>query len=292
MKDSSRHSPKENLPVHVYSSEESFGILTTLKSLVKEFPAAHSLGFRFAYRSISTKYRQSIFGVLWAFLPPLATATIWITLNSTKIIQFGDVGAPYPLFVITGMMLWSVFVNAVLMPTQVVQGNRSILVKINFPRESLVINAFYEIVFTALISFIIIIVFMFIFKVDVSLRSLLFFPGILMLMILGMSIGLLLLPFSLLYKDVQFVLPSILQFAMYLTPIVYAKQPIEGAAKLLRLNPVTPILTETRASLLNMNVHVPVFEIGLVASFAILFFILGIFLQRVTMRTLIERMGS
>ncbi|HET6990341.1 MAG TPA: ABC transporter permease [Bacteroidia bacterium] len=291
--DSDKNSKEIPLPVRVYSSDNAkYNIVATLRSLVKEFPAAHALGLRFASRNISTRYRQSIFGLLWAFLPPLVTATIWIFLNKNNVIKLGDVGAPYPLFVITGTMLWSVFTNAVLMPMQIVQSNKSILVKINFPREALIINAFYEIAFNALVSCVIIAVFMVVLKVDISARFLLFFPGILLTMLLGMSLGLLILPFSLLYKDIQFGLPSVLQFAMYLTPIVYAKQPFAGLGKILKINPVTPVLTETRACLLNMNVYVPHWEIGLVASIAVVLFVIGIFLQRITMQTLIERMGS
>lgn len=282
----------DQIPVHIYSAGQKNSLVETFRKIIKEFPAAHALGFRFASRNISTKYRQSIFGLLWAFLPPLVTAIIWIFLNKSNVIKVGDVGAPYPLFVITGTMLWSVFTNAVLMPMQIIQSNKSILVKINFPREALIINAFYEIIFNALVSCVIIAVFMVFFKVDISTRSLLFFPGILLIMLLGMSLGLLILPFSLLYKDIQFGLPSVLQFAMYLTPIVYAKQPFAGLGKILKINPVSPVLTGTRASLLNMDVYVPYWEIGLVASIAVALFIIGIFLQRITMQTLIERMGS
>lgn len=281
------------LEVRVYSSDKNqFGFWATLKNIFLEFPLAHSLGLRFAKRSISTKYRQSFFGIFWAFLPPLATAAIWIILNHTKVIQLDDVGAPYPLFVITGTMLWSVFTNAILTPLQVIQANRNILVKINFPRESLLVNAFYEIVFNTVVSLIIIVVAMIAFKVPLSFESFLFFPGIFLLMILGLCIGLLLLPFSLLFKDVQFLLPSVLQFAMYLTPVVYAKQPFSGLAAILKINPVSPILIQSRAFLLHIQSDVSLWQIGSIAAASVFLLIIGIFIQRITMQTLIERMGN
>lgn len=281
------------LEVRTYSSDKAqYNFKGMIKSLWREFPAAHSLGFRFAERNIRTRYRQSVFGILWAFLPPLATAAIWIILNSYNVIKFGDVGAPYPLFVITGMLLWSVFSSSLLMPMQTVQANRSILVKINFPRESLIVNAFYEILFNAIISLIIISVCIVIFKVHLSFNILLFFPALLVLMILGMSLGLLLLPFSFLYRDIQFILPSMLQFAMYLTPVVYSQPIYKGAAKLLALNPVSPLLTSARAWLLGIDCTVPLWHIGLVAGIAVFLMLIGVFLQRITMQILIERMGS
>ena len=281
------------LEVRTYSSDNAqYNLKETIKTLWKEFPAAHSLGLRFAERNIRTKYRQSVFGMLWAFLPPLVTAIVWIILNQSHIIKLGDVGAPYPVFVITGMMLWSVFSNSLLMPMQVMQANRGILVKINFPREALVINAFYEIVFNALISMIIIMIFLFIYRVDFSFNMFLFIPSVFALILLGMSIGLLILPFSFLYRDIQFVLPSILQFAMYLTPVVYSKPIYQGAGKLLALNPVTPLLTSARAWLLGIDNSIPLWHITTVGLIALFLFIMGIFLQRITMQILIERMGS
>lgn len=286
------HSTLDELPVHTYSSDRKFGLIQTFRSFATEFSVAHSLGYRFAERNIRSKYRQSALGILWAFLPPIATAFIWIILYKANIINIRDVGAPYPLFVITGTMLWSVFANALLMPMQVMQGNRSILVKINFPREALIINAFYEILFNAGIAFIIIIIELFVFRVHVGYESLLFIPAVFLLILFGMALGLLLLPVSLLYKDVQFALPSVLQFAMYLTPVVYAKPLYEGATKIMALNPVTPVLTSARAWLLGLDSGVPVWQIIAVFIASVILLLIGIILQRITVEILIERMGS
>jgi lipopolysaccharide transport system permease protein len=284
---------KSVLEERVYSAgSANAGILATVKTLLKEFPAAHSLGYRFAERNIRTKYRQSIFGMLWAFFPPVVTAFIWIILNKYKVISLGDVGAPYPVFVITGLLLWSVFSNSLLMPLQTIQANRGILVKINFPRESLIVTAFYEIVFNAVVSLIIITACLFVFKVQLTASCLLFFPAMILLIVLGMAFGLLLLPVSLLFKDVQFILPSILQFVMYLTPVVYSQPIYKGAAKLLILNPVSPVLTSARAWLLSIDTVIPFTQLYIVTACAVLLMVIGIFVQRVTMQVLIERMGS
>lgn len=282
----------KTLPIHTYSSERKFGPLQTFKSLTREFPAAHALGYRFAERTIKSRYRQSLLGILWAFLPPISTAIIWIILYQSKVVNIPDVGAPYPLFVITGTMLWSVFSTALLMPMQIMQANRSILVKINFPREALLVNAFYEILFNTGIAFIIIIAELLFFGVHVDLTSLLFIPAVFLLILLGMAFGLLLLPVSLLYKDVQFALPSVLQFAMYLTPVVYATPIYKGAGKILGLNPVTPVLTGARSWLLGLDFSIPIWHIALVAGITLVLLFLGIILQRITVAILIERMGS
>ena len=289
-----QHDPvvTSDLPVHLYSASGRTSIFLTLKKIGREFPVAHALGFRFAQRNIRARYRQSLFGVLWALVPPLATAAIWIFLNQRNIVTLNHTGSNYALFVITGTMLWSVFSTAVIMPIQTIQANAPILVKINFPRESLIITAFYEISFNALITLAIIIAELVIFKVPLTLHTLLFFPAMLVLILLGMCFGLMVLPLALLYKDVQFALPTFLQLAMYATPVVYTATDFGGASKILALNPVSPVLTSARDWLLGVNFNPPIGPLILVTLASIIILLIGMVIQRIAMEILIERMGT
>ena len=280
------------MQVHVYSAQRKTGPIGVLSAIVREFPAAHALGFRLASRNIRSRYRQSLLGVLWAFLPPLATAVIWIFLNQIKVVQFASYGVPYPVFVITGTMLWSIFTASVLTPMSTMQTNRAILVKINFPREALLVSAFYEILFSAMISVIIIFIELLIFRIDLSLSCLLFFPGIFLLMLIGVSFGLLLVPVSLLYKDVQYVLPTLLQFCMYLTPVLYAKPIFTGIANILKYNPMAAVLVSSRSWLLGLPEASSALTLGLIAGACFVLLLLGILLQRLTIGIVIERMGN
>ena len=289
------HALVPELPVKRYSSgSNNKSFVETIGSLRKEFSGAHSLGFRFAERNIRAKYRQSVFGVIWAFLPPLATAMVWIILNQNNIVKlsFGSAQVSYPLFVITGTLLWSVFANSVLMPLQSIQSNRVILVKINFPREALMISAFYEILFNTCIALLIIIIELLVFRVHLNINSFLFIPSLLILIVLGMGLGMLLLPVALLYRDVQFILPTLLQFAMYLTPVIYSKPLYAGLTKILKYNFVTPVLTNARAWLLGIDSAVPAWHVFAVAMIAFFLFAVGFFLQKITLQVQIERMGS
>lgn len=284
--------PYKDLPVHIYSARGRTGIFKTLKKIGREFSVAHALGLRFADRNIRARYRQSVLGVIWALVPPLVTAAIWIFLHQKNIVTLNHTGSNYALFVITGTMLWSVFASAVTMPIQTIQANAHILVKINFPRESLVITAFYEILFNTIIAMTIIAAELIVFKVPVTVHSLLFFPALIVLILLGMCFGLMILPFALLYKDVQFALPTFLQVAMYATPVVYATANYSGVLKILSFNPVSPALTMARDSLIGNFTHLPYGAVGLVAAISIAVLLAGMVLQRMAMEILIERMGT
>ncbi len=281
-----------NLPVHHYSATGRTGILKTLIKIYREFPVAHALGFRFAQRNIRARYRQSVLGIIWALIPPLATAAIWIFLNQNNIVTLNHTGSNYALFVITGTMLWSIFSNAVTMPIQSIQANAPILVKVNFPREALMITAFYEIVFTSLISLVIIAAEIVIFQIPVTGYTFLFIPAVLVLIMLGMCFGLLLLPFAILYKDIQFALPVFLQIAMYATPVVYATTEFSGVFKNFAWNPVSPVLVSARDWLLGLQSSTGILTLGCIAAVTIVILVAGFILQRIAMEILIERMGT
>jgi lipopolysaccharide transport system permease protein len=280
------------MQTQVYSANSKSNLWRTLKAIGKEFPVAHALGFRFAERNIRARYRQSLLGIVWALIPPLATAGIWIFLNQKNIVSLNHTGSSYALFVITGTMLWSVFSNAVTMPIQSIQANAPILVKVNFPREALMITAFYEIVFTSLISLVIIIAEILIFQIPVSAYTLLFIPAVIVLIMLGMCFGLLLLPFAILYKDIQFALPAFLQIAMYATPVVYATTELSGVFKIFALNPVSPILVSARDWLLGLQSSAGLLTLGYIGLATMAILVAGFVLQRIAMEILIERMGT
>jgi hypothetical protein len=153
-------------------------------------------------------------------------------------------------------------------------------------------TAFYEIVFTSLISLVIIAAEILIFQIPVTGYTFLFIPAILVLIMLGMCFGLLLLPFAILYKDIQLALPAFLQIAMYATPVVYATTELSGGYKILSLNPVSPVLVSARDWLLGMQSTTGLLTLGAIGLVTIVILMAGFILQRIAMEILIERMGT
>ena len=289
---SKMHPSNKKLPVTVYNTGLNTGFFKTIIAIILEFPKANSLGYRMAARNIKSRYRQSLLGIFWALIPPIGNAAIWIILNKNNVISLGSNTENYSIFVLTGTTLWSIFTISVLTPIQLVQSNSNILTKINFPRESLIYAAIYEIFLSTFIAFIIILAEFIIFKIPLSTYTLLFIPGLILLMLMGLTISLLILQISLLYKDVQFALPSTLQFAMYLSPVVYNNISIKGAAAIFNYNPLSPVLNFTRAHLINQPSTVDINILILIAICTFLLLILGFAIQRITAQILIERMGA
>ena len=208
--------------------------------------ASRELAWRLMVRDISARYRQALFGISWAFLPPIATALLFILLNREGVIKVSTIHIPYPAFVFIGTVLWQLFTDSLNAPLKLVSANKPMLAKINFPREALILSAMGEVIFDFGIRLIILVAVFVWFKVPLTWGILLSLPAILMIMLLGIMLGLLITPIGVLYSDVSTALPIITSLWLFLTPVVYP--PPEGGilALLFRFNPVAPLIIAAR----------------------------------------------
>lgn len=279
--------------VKVYSSES---VITRprvlLKELWRDLLSSRSLAWRLAVRDIQATYRQSFLGILWAFIIPLANALVWILLRGTGIVSVGETEIPYPVYVFSGTMLWAVFTESLLLPLQKTLLSRSLITKINFQREALILSGVFQAGFNAGIKALLILLGVATLGAFSWEWSILLFPlGVVSLVLTGTSIGLLLTPIGVLYTDIGRGLSIVMQFAMYVTPVVFAI-PTEGwISVVISYNPVTPLILTTRDWLTG---HPAVFVHGFVwVNLVVLaIFFVGLILYRSAMPFLIERMSS
>ena len=280
------------MKIKVYTSESGLRSPKVLiDGMLKDIVAGRFLAWQMFLRNTSAKYRQSFMGILWALLPPLATSLVWIFLNSQKVVSFEGTKVPYPVFVITGTMMWQIFSESINGMIGALTGNRSILVKLNFPRESLIFSAALETLFSTLIKMVLLGIVLIVFKLLPGYEIIQIFPGVFGLMLLGWTIGLLLIPFVMLIKDIGNAIGIILQFAMYLTPVIYPAKHYSGWLTFLNYNPVSPIIEVARSSLTGSWSPYLNDSLLLIAFFLFLFLI-GLIIYRLTLPIIIERMGS
>ncbi len=276
----------------VYSPDSellSFG--TLLRSMWSDLLNSRELAWRLMVRNISAQYRQSLLGYAWAFLPPLFTTAIWVFLQSQKVFNVADTGMPYPVFVLTGTVLWQTFVEALNAPLQMVNESKSMLSKINFPREALILTGIGQVLFSFAIRVFILIPVYWWFEVPFQAGVLLAPIGVLALIALGITIGLLLTPLGMLYQDIGRGLGFGTQALFFLTPIVYPVPQASWAETLVTLNPVTPLLQATRDWLvLEQTGHLDGFF--WVCVLTLIFLFAGWILYRIAMPHLISRMSA
>jgi lipopolysaccharide transport system permease protein len=259
--------------------------------MVRDLLASRELAWRLLVRNISAQYRQSLLGYAWAILPPVFTTAVWVFLNSQRILNVGETDIPYPAYVMVGTLLWQGFVDALNSPLKLVTQSKSMLAKINFPREALILAGLGEVLFQFVIRLALLLVVFIWFRIPVPSTVFLAPLGILALMALGLMIGILLTPLGILYSDIQRGLSIILQLWFYLTPVVYTP-PSEGLGALLaQFNPVSPLLLTTRELLTSGTVSQPYKSLVITGATFVLTLV-GWVLYRLAMPHLIERMSA
>jgi lipopolysaccharide transport system permease protein len=198
---------------------------------------------------------------------------------------------PYPAFVLAGTMLWAIFTDAVNAPLITVSAARDMLVRINFPREALIVSGIIQVAFNAAIKLAIVVAILGAFGLPLHWSSLTAFAGVALLILCGTCAGMLLLPVGLLYTDVLRVLPFLMQAMMYMTPVFYPLPESGTAREILLLNPVTGILEATRHALTGTF---PVYGLEqlVTAGVALILIVLLWVVYRLALPIIIERMSS
>ncbi len=259
--------------------------------MLSDLSASRELAWRLAVRDIRGQYRQAFLGILWAFILPLANTLTWIFLNSTGVVKIADTALPYPVYVFTGTMLWAIFMDALNAPLQQANAAKGMLSKLNFPREALIVSGIYQTLFNASIKIVLLFGALLFMGIKPGLSLLLFPLGIASLILVGTALGLLITPVGMLYTDVGRTLPLLMQFLMYVTPVVFP-MPKEGWVSILfSFNPLTPIILTTRDWLTGLTPeYLGYFVVVNIVAVALLLVVWVVY--RLAMPILIERMSA
>jgi lipopolysaccharide transport system permease protein len=259
-----------------------------LTSLIK----SRELGWRFFIRDLRASYRRTFLGILWLFFPAAANGVIWIILHSQNVVRFSDMSQiNYPVFVLTGTMMWSLFSESVALPLSRYQKIMPTMAKLHFPRESIVISSFYDILFSICLKLFILLPIIYLFGFSLGWNIISVFLIFFALAFLGLAIGLFLTPVGLLYADIGKGIPFLLPFLMYLTPVVYPLHSEGSFMKLQKLNPVVPYIEAGRSSI-GLYEFSLIPELFIYVSISIFLFLLSLIILRVCFPFIIERAGS
>lgn len=279
------------LETRIYQKENNTSIIKLFKESLSDIYTSRFLAKQLAVRDIKAQYRQSYLGILWAFIAPLTTAFIWIFLNSTGTIRLSDTGIPYPVYAFSGTLIWSIITGAINSPSSSTNAARSMLSKINFPKEALIISGIYKLLFNSAIKIVLLLVFVFLYGVGFHWSLLLFPVAILGAILFGTTIGLFITPIGMLYKDMAKIISMGLGLLMYLTPVVYSI-PKDGIMKaIMELNPLTPLILTTRDLVIGASPEFLTYYIGIILVSVPLFFV-GLLFYRISIPIIVERMSA
>ena len=114
------------------------------REMMRELIQSRELMWRLFLRDLSARYRQSVFGYVWAVMPAIVTVATFTYLKGSGTLPIGETNMPYPAYVLLGMSVWQLFATGLTRTTQSLVQASAIITKINFARETLVLAAFGE----------------------------------------------------------------------------------------------------------------------------------------------------
>lgn len=223
-----------------------------MKSFVKNIRQLikyKELFYEFASRDIKARYKQSILGVGWALLQPVAMMVIF-SIVFGRIAKI-DVGIAYPVFAFAGLLPWTFFSNTINKGVNSLTSNINLVTKLYFPREIFPFSTTVAAGFDLLVGLSVLLVLLFVYKIPLTLFALWFFVILAIQTIFGLGLALILSAMNVFFRDMIPLSALTLQIWMYLTPVVYPSKLVpEKYMFLFNLNPLTPIMNSYKNVLL------------------------------------------
>ena len=221
-------------------------------------------------RDIKVRYKQTLLGIAWVLIQPFLTMLIF-SLVFSRFVKVNTGAMPYPLFALSGLMLWLFFANAVTNSTASLVLNAQLITKVYFPRMFIPAATVGTGLVDSGISLLLLIAVAIYYGTAWTLSALLLPLFILMMALFALGVGLIFASLTVKYRDLRHALPFLIQLWMFASPVVYPASVVPAKWHwLLVINPIAAILEGFRAALTGATID---WQNTLIA-FAIILFVL------------------
>jgi lipopolysaccharide transport system permease protein len=260
------------------------------REMLEDLFASRELAWRLLTRDIRAQYRRSFLGIFWAIIPPALTAAGLTFAQNTGLVNVGKTDIPYPAYVMLGTVLWQTFLESLNSPQIAIDTSRPLLAQVKFPHEAIILTQLGQVLFNLLIKLVLLVALFALFKVSIS-WTIIFAPiAFIFLILLGVSIGLWLVPVINLVQDVSRSMEVITLAWFFITPIAYPTPSSGILSILVKLNPVTPLLVTAQELITTGELsQLPLFLI--MSTITLVGLILGWVIYRLSIPFLIERIS-
>jgi lipopolysaccharide transport system permease protein len=209
----------------------------------------HELIYFFVWRDIKVRYKQTIVGAAWAVLQPFLAMLVF-TLFFGKLAHISSEGLPYQIFSYCGLLPWMYFAASLQNATNTIVENQRLVTKVYFPKLALPLAAVLSGLVDFGISFLMFMAMMVYYQVRPTAAVLLFPAFLLLAVMTALGVGLWLAALNAIYRDVRYVVPFLIQFWMFASPVVYPSSLVPAKWRwLFGLNPMAGVIGGFRWSL-------------------------------------------
>jgi lipopolysaccharide transport system permease protein len=203
----------------------------------------------FVWRDVKIRYKQTVIGAAWAVLQPLLLMIVF-TLFFGRLAHIPTDGLPYPVFYYSALLPWMYFAASLQSATSTIVDNQRVITKVYFPRLDLPLSAVLSGLVDFAISFLMFVAIMAYYHVRPT-ASIIWLPAFLLLTVLtALGAGLWLSALNAIYRDVRYVVPFLVQFWLFASPLVYPSSRVpEKWRGVYGLNPMAGVIEGFRWSL-------------------------------------------
>jgi lipopolysaccharide transport system permease protein len=240
--------------------------------------------FFMIWRDIKVRYKQTLLGAAWAVIQPVLTMLVFNFIFGT-VAKVPTEGIPYPIFSYTALLPWGLFTAALNNASRSLTSNQNMITKIYFPRLVLPLSSVLGGLVDFAIAFLILIVLMIYYRITPG-ATVWWLPIFLLLAIVtALGVALWLSAINVQYRDVNYVLPFLTQFWLFLTPVAYSAKVISAKWQIVySLNPMAGVVNGFRWALLGTNTG-PNLNMAVSAAISLVVLISGVFYFRSMERT-------
>lgn len=237
-----------NNGIKIYQPENQLkiGYFSVWQDMFMELKNSRELVWRLFIRDFLSKYKQSVFGILWAIIMPLVFVSMFFFLNRAGVLNIGEVGVPYPIFAILSLSIWQIFATGLTVCSNSIVSGGSMVVKINFPKESLVIASMGQSIVEFLIRILLLLI-IFAYYQYIPMWTVIFLPlALLPLVFLTLGLGFLFALLNAVMRDVANIVTLATTFLLFLTPVLYPMPSSHLFALFNAYNPLSYLITGAR----------------------------------------------
>lgn len=256
---------------------------------LREIIKYKDLLFILTWRDIIVRYKQTVIGLAWALLRPVITMLVFTIVFGSIAKMPNDSNAPYAILVFSALLPWQFFSNGFTACANSMLSGAGMLSKIYFPRLILPISSILTALVDFLISFLILIILMVYYGYMPS-ANILFLPlFILLTFFVVFSSGVLISALNVEYRDFKHIVPFIVQFGLYISPVGFSTSVVPEKYQLLySLNPMVGIIDGFRWSILGSDtLNLASISVSSVIAIALFFYSIRKF--RVLERTFADK---
>jgi lipopolysaccharide transport system permease protein len=224
-----------------------------------------------SWRDILVRYKQTVIGIAWSLIRPILTMIVF-TIVFGKLAKLPSEGVPYPILVYTALLPWQFFSNSLSESSNSLITNSNLLSKIYFPRLILPTSSVIVGIVDFLISFVILIGLMVWFQFVPQWRILALPFFLALALVTSLGFGLWLAALNVKYRDFRYIVPFIVQFGLYISPVGFSSAIVPEKWRLLySINPMVGVIDGFRWAILGQSIKLywPGFILSLVLTVVI-----------------------